>query len=297
MSEGPNVAPQGEGRGEGKREQKGPSVREMVTERLLRRGPALPKPMREALRAMGLEERFTERARRALIQAHSEARRLNHNYIGTEHVLLGLVESGGGAERTLRELGVSLHQARESVLFVVGKGSEPSPEDLPPTPRTKKVLTLAGEEAQRQGQNYVGTEHLLLGLVAEGEGVATGVLQTLGATEGRVRERLLALTGADDYTPEPVGTKDAVITCRVDPADLWAIDILVEAGIRSTRSDAAQWLIQAGIESQQALFEQVQGTVMEIRRLRDQARALAAGSPGASRPAGEQARPSGSRAP
>ena len=90
-----------------------------------------------------------------------------------------------------------------------------------------------------------------------------------------MRERLLALTGADDYTPEPVGTKDSVITCRVDPADLWAIDILVEAGIRSTRSDAAQWLIQAGIESQQALFEQVQGTVTEIRRLREQARALA----------------------
>jgi ATP-dependent Clp protease ATP-binding subunit ClpA len=269
----------------------GENVRVRLSDRLTgalkRRTSGLPPGMRAALSATGQDERFTERARNALTLADQEARALHHHYIGTEHLLLGLTVSGGVAAQVLEELEVTPEQARDAVAYVIGRGEGPTEGDLHLTPRAKQVLALAVEEAGRLGHLHIGTEHLLLALVVEGEGVAAGVMEKIGAGLERVRAKVVELTTHGAYAPEPMGTKDSVITCRTDPADLWAIDLLIEAGIRSTRSDAAQWLIHAGIEANRSLFDQVQGTVAEIRRLRDQARHLAAGSSTSARPTGQ----------
>ncbi len=136
-------------------------------------------------------DRFTKRARRVLTTAGEEARRLNHRFIGTEHILLGLVEEGGGvAMRVLRELGISAEQVRKAVERTVGRGSRPTLTQPTLTPRTKRVIELAVDEARRMGHHYIGTEHLLLGLVREGEGVAVDILRRLGAPPEAIREQL-----------------------------------------------------------------------------------------------------------
>ena len=133
-------------------------------------------------------DRFTKRARRVLTTAGEEARRLNHRFIGTEHILLGLVEEGGGvAMRVLRELGISPEQVRKAVERTVGRGSRPTFTQPTLTPRTKRVIELAVDEARRMGHHYIGTEHLLLGLVREGEGVAVDILKRLGAPPEAIR--------------------------------------------------------------------------------------------------------------
>jgi ATP-dependent Clp protease ATP-binding subunit ClpA len=130
------------------------------------------------------------------------------------------------------------------------------------------------------GHHYIGTEHLLLGLIREGEGIACGVLESLGVNLERARGAVietLASRGAvvDEPASAPSGPKNNVITCRLDDATLNALDTLVEAGVRTTRSDAAAWLIGAGIEAHRPLLDRVSATVHEIRRLRDEARAIA----------------------
>jgi ATP-dependent Clp protease ATP-binding subunit ClpC len=142
-------------------------------------------------------EKFSERARRVLSLAQEEAMRFNHNYIGTEHLLLGLVrETEGVAARVLANLGVDVARVRSAVEFIIGKGERPvSSENIGLTPRAKKVIELAVDEARRLGHNYIGTEHLLIGLLREGEGVAAGVLESLGVTLDKVRaetQRILA---------------------------------------------------------------------------------------------------------
>ena len=133
-------------------------------------------------------DRFTKRARRVLTNAQEEARRLNHRYIGTEHILLGLVsEEGGVAMRVLANLDVSGEQVRKSIERAVGKGSRPSVAQPTLTPRTKHVIEIAVDEARKIGHHYIGTEHLLLGLVREGEGVAVDVLRRLGAPPEKIR--------------------------------------------------------------------------------------------------------------
>ena len=135
-------------------------------------------------------DRFTKRARRVLSLAQEEAQRLNHNYIGTEHLLLGLIrEENGVAVRVLRELGVDPRQIRERVERTVGRGQRASYGKLSLTPRTKRVIELAVDEARRLGHHYIGTEHLLLGLVREGEGVAVDVLKGLGVSLDKVRSQ------------------------------------------------------------------------------------------------------------
>src|SRR5215831_8424897 len=136
--------------------------------------------------------RPTERARRVLDFASAEARRLNHNYIGTEHYLLGLLrEPEGVGPRALVNLGVSLESAREQVEFIVGRGKEPSPDgDLPATPRARRVLDLAASEVRTLGHVYLGTEHLLLGLLREGEGIAAAILESLGVNLKGVRAEI-----------------------------------------------------------------------------------------------------------
>jgi ATP-dependent Clp protease ATP-binding subunit ClpC len=136
-------------------------------------------------------DRFTKRARRVLTNAQEEARRLNHRYIGTEHILLGLVsEEGGVAMRVLQELGIKPDQVRSAVERAVGKGTRPTFTQPTLTPRTKRVIEISVDEARKMGHHYIGTEHLLLGLVQEGEGVAVDVLRRLGASPERIREEV-----------------------------------------------------------------------------------------------------------
>ena len=141
-------------------------------------------------------ERFTDRARSVVVLAQEEARLLNHDYIGTEHILLGLIHEGEGvAARALESLGISLEAVRQQVREVVGQGERAPSGHVPFTPRAKKVLELSLREAKRLGHNYIGTEHILLGLVREGEGVGAQVLINLGADLNRIRQAVVGLLG------------------------------------------------------------------------------------------------------
>jgi ATP-dependent Clp protease ATP-binding subunit ClpC len=157
-------------------------------------------------------ERFTDRARRVVVLAQEEARMLNHNYIGTEHILLGLIHEGEGvAAKALESLGISLEAVRSQVEEIIGQGQSAPTGHIPFTPRAKKVLELSLREALQLGHNYIGTEHILLGLIREGEGVAAQVLQKLGADLNRARQKVVEmLAGHVHQSEEPEGV-------RVDP--------------------------------------------------------------------------------
>src|ERR1051325_11139448 len=144
-----------------------------------------------------MSNRFTERAQRVILIAQEEAKRLNHDYVGTEHILLGLIALGEGvAAQVLANLGVDLRRVRAEIEKIVGTGDNVMLlGEIPFTPRAKKVLELAVEEAQNMGHNYVGTEHLLLGLIREEEGVAARVLENLGIRLDVVREEVISLLG------------------------------------------------------------------------------------------------------
>ena len=143
---------------------------------------------------MQVFERFTDRARRVVVLAQEEARMLNHNYIGTEHILLGLVrERDGVAAKALDSLNIRLDAVRREVEEIIGQGQAVPRGHIPFTPRAKKVLELSLREALQLGHNYIGTEHILLGLIREGEGVAAQVLQKLGADLIRVRQTVIQL--------------------------------------------------------------------------------------------------------
>src|SRR5687768_1300870 len=137
-------------------------------------------------------DKFTERARKVLQLAQEEAQRFNHNYIGTEHILLGLVREGDGvAARVLNNLGIELHKVRSAVEFIIGRGDRTVIGEIGLTPRAKRVIELAVDEARRLNHHYIGTEHLLLGLVREGEGIAAGVLESLGVSLEKVRGQVI----------------------------------------------------------------------------------------------------------
>ncbi len=139
-------------------------------------------------------ERFTDRARRVVVLAQEEARMLSHNYIGTEHILLGLIHEGEGvAAKALESLDISLEAVRAQVEEIIGQGQQAPSGHIPFTPRAKKVLELSLREALQLGHSYIGTEHILLGLIREGEGVAAQVLQKLGADLNRVRQQVIQL--------------------------------------------------------------------------------------------------------
>jgi ATP-dependent Clp protease ATP-binding subunit ClpC len=145
-------------------------------------------------RGQPMFERFTDRARRVVVLAQEEARMLNHNYIGTEHILLGLIHEGEGvAAKGLESLGISLEAVRAQVEEIIGQGQQAPSGHIPFTPRAKKVLELSLREALQLGHNYIGTEHILLGLIREGEGVAAQVLVKLGADLNRVRQQVIQL--------------------------------------------------------------------------------------------------------
>ena len=154
-------------------------------------------------------DKFTERARKVLTLAQEEAQRFNHNYIGTEHLLLGLVREGDGvAARVLSNMGVQLPKVRSAVEFIIGRGETMVMGEIGLTPRAKKVIELAVDEARRLNHHYIGTEHLLLGLVREGEGIAAGVLESLGVNLEKVRAQVMQVVSqSPSYSQSKQQTK------------------------------------------------------------------------------------------
>jgi ATP-dependent Clp protease ATP-binding subunit ClpC len=165
-------------------------------------------------------ERFTDRARRVVVLAQEEARRLSHNYIGTEHILLGLLSEGEGvAAKALEELGIGLDAIRQQVVEIIGRGAQIPGGHIPFTPRAKKVLELSLRESLQLGHEYIGTEHILLGLIREGEGVAAQVLTRLGVTKDRLQAQVMELLRglpASERMPggEPVSRSTARVGSR-----------------------------------------------------------------------------------
>jgi ATP-dependent Clp protease ATP-binding subunit ClpC len=201
-------------------------------------------------------ERFTDRARRVVVLAQEEARLLNHNYIGTEHVLLGLIHEGDGvAAKALESLDIMLLSVRREVEKIIGRGGQAPSGHIPFTPRAKKVLELALREAIQLGHNYIGTEHILLGLIREGEGVAAQVLVKLGADLDRVRERVIGLlAGYTEERPSEVRPLDVRAglaaasavspprfeSCAVCGRDLWDVGRYVETAQFRICSDCVE---------------------------------------------------------
>jgi ATP-dependent Clp protease ATP-binding subunit ClpC len=171
-------------------------------------------------------DKFTERARKVLTLAQEEAQRFNHNYIGTEHLLLGLVREGEGvAAKVLANMGVELNKVRSAVEFIIGRGDRMVMGEIGLTPRAKKVIELAVDEARRLNHQYIGTEHLLLGLVREGEGIAAGVLESLGVSLDRVRAQVIhVLSQSSSYTQH-----EARQATRTPTIDQMGIDLTAHA--------------------------------------------------------------------
>jgi ATP-dependent Clp protease ATP-binding subunit ClpA len=164
-------------------------------------------------------ERFTDRARRVIVLAQEEARLLDHNYIGTEHLLLGLAHEGQGvAAKALELLGIRLEALRSQVEEIIGQGQRAPTGHIPFTPRAKKVLELSLREAKQLGHNYIGTEHILLGLIREGEGVAAQVLVKLGADLSPVRAQVIELLSG--YTGGPEAAAGTRLVRMSVPDDL-----------------------------------------------------------------------------
>ncbi|HKY88625.1 MAG TPA: ATP-dependent Clp protease ATP-binding subunit [Candidatus Limnocylindrales bacterium] len=162
-------------------------------------------------------DKFTDRARKVLTLAQDEAQRFNHNYIGTEHLLLGLVREGEGvAARVLENMNVELPKVRTAVEFIIGRGDRPVVGEVGLTPRAKRVIELAIDEARRLGHNYIGTEHLLLGLVREGEGIAAGVLESLGVNLDKVRHEVIRVLSQSSSVGPAAETKRTSKTPTVD---------------------------------------------------------------------------------
>ncbi len=181
---------------------------------------------------MGPFDRFNDRAKRVLALAQDEAIRFNHNYIGTEHLLLGLVREGEGvAARVLDSLGVELSKVRTAVEFIIGRGdSTTSPSEITLSPRTKKVIELAIDEARKLGHSHVGTEHLLLGLVREGEGIASGVLESLGVSLEKVRHQVIATLGQQHpATPEAAAAGGKQASSKTPTLDQLGVNLTAMA--------------------------------------------------------------------
>ena len=184
-------------------------------------------------------ERFTDRARRVVVLAQAEARDLDHNYVGTEHILLGLLREGEGvAARALSSLGISLDAVRHRVEEIIGRGQQPAASGhIPFTPRAKKVMELSLREALQLGHDYIGTEHILLGLIREGDGVAAQVLIRLGADLNRVRHQVIALLYQSKEPrlarrPAEEGAPLPEVQARLDAVEDWlaAVDQRVGTG-------------------------------------------------------------------
>jgi hypothetical protein len=219
-------------------------------------------------------ERFTGRARQVVVLAQDEARRLDHNYIGTEHILLGLIREGDGvAARALESLGIGLDIVRQQVEEIIGRGQQAPSGHIPFTPRTKKVLELSLREAQQLGHDYIGTEHILLGLVREGDGVAAQVLVTLGADPDRLRQQVIQLLhGVGPDTSDLDEQIEAARTekqAAIDAQDFEQAVVLRhrEAQLRAAKA-ARQEQWNAGRAALPDLAEQCRQLAGEVERLR-----------------------------
>jgi ATP-dependent Clp protease ATP-binding subunit ClpC len=231
----------------------------------------LRSPKGRTIRAFRLKH--TERATRVLKMAEEEARRYSHNYMGQEHILLGLVrEHEGIAAVVLSTLGVNEDRVRAHVEYVVGHGDRSfGGTCLPLTQRAKQALELAVNEAEDLGHSYVGTEHLLLGILREGTGVGSAMLERMDVDLERARAGVIRALLAAGSPVE--ATRTRVLTVRLSDRDVDAIDALVEVGVRSTRSDAAAWLIGMAIDSNPDLIKRARAAVTDIRRLRGETQA------------------------
>jgi ATP-dependent Clp protease ATP-binding subunit ClpA len=219
-----------------------------------------------------LFERFTDRARQAVVLAQEEARLLNHNYIGTEHILLGLAHEGQGvAAKALESLGISLEAVRAQVEEIIGQGQSAPTGHIPFTPRAKKVLELSLREALQLSHNYIGTEHILLGLIREGEGVAAQVLVKVGASLDRVRQQVIQLLSgyAGGEAPEPAGARTRLVRMTV-PAELRE----VEEQLAQVRQEKKAAIDAEDFERAAALRDQERQL---LRRVAEREQAWAAG--------------------
>jgi hypothetical protein len=202
-------------------------------------------------------ERFTDQARRVVVLAQEEARMLNHNYIGTEHLLLGLIREGEGvAAGALESLGISLEAVRQQVEEIIGQGQQAPSGHIPFTPRAKKVLELSLREALQLGHDHIRTEHILLGLILEGEGVAAQVLVTLEADLNRVRQRVILLLGDQGEGPVSAGSGPvglaADILIRVDAIESRLSAVEQRVGVAPGIDDLDQQIRQARRQVQAA---------------------------------------------
>jgi ATP-dependent Clp protease ATP-binding subunit ClpA len=221
-------------------------------------------------------ERFTDRARRVVVLAQEEARMLNHNYIGTEHLLLGLVHEGEGvAAKALESLGVGLETVRLQVEEIIGHGQQAPSGHIPFTPRVKKVLELANREAEDLGHNYIGTEHLLLGLIREGDGVAAQVLARLGVDLAAARRQVVGLlhgrAGSSLLSQRPRRGRrerdrvfdDALV--RIDALDRQLAAIERWVGMRPDLGDLDQQISQVRRDKEAAIDAQDFETAAALR--------------------------------
>ena len=175
-------------------------------------------------------ERFTEKAIKVIMLAQEEARRLGHNFVGTEQVLLGLIGEGTGvAAKTLKTMGVTLKDARVEVEKIIGRGSGFVAVEIPFTPRAKRVLELSWDEARQLGHNYIGTEHLLLGLIREGEGVAARVLENLGVDLNKVRSNVIKMLGESKPTPTATTASSSSGKTKTPSLDEFGTDLTLAA--------------------------------------------------------------------
>jgi Clp amino terminal domain, pathogenicity island component len=212
-------------------------------------------------------ERFTDRARRVVVLAQEEARLLDHGYIGTEHLLLGLTDEGEGvAAKALESLGISLAAVRQQVEAITGRGQQAPSGHIPFTSRAKKVLDLSLREAAQMGQHYIGTEHILLGLVREGDGVAAQVLVRLGVDLNRVRQQVIQLVGGQAGKGAidegaPAGSRERAwlgddALARMGSADRRLAAIERWVGIRPDLDDLDEEIARARGEKESAIDAQ-----------------------------------------
>lgn len=215
---------------------------------------------------MAMMDRFTKRAKQVLVYGQEEACRFQHSYIGTEHLLLGLIRSDGIAGKVLAELGVDLPRARSAVEFVVGRGAHPSGEIIELTVSAKKVIEYATEEANKLHHQYVGPEHLLLGLVRVGEGVASGVLDILGVGLPQIAPAVYRHMGIDEETQRTLTTMSHKQGSRS------------AMSLRSSQRSPLMWLLAAALGVALVYIVRLQRTLQAARRRGDTYRDLFAES-------------------
>src|SRR5215207_8393759 len=221
-------------------------------------------------------ERFTDRARRVVVLAQEEARMLSHNYIGTEHILLGLIHEGEGvAAKALESLDISLEAVRAQVEEIIGQGQQAPSGHIPFTPRAKKVLELSLREALQLGHSYIGTEHILLGLIREGEGVAAQVLQKLGADLNRVRQQVIQLLSGFQGKEGQPGTSGATASTGTTSTEAPSSSLVLDQFGRNLTQDAREGKLDP-IIGREAQIERV----MQILSRRTKNNPVLIGEPG-----------------